>query len=86
MNERETLLRRISSAQFAAWDLHMYLDTHPDDTQILKSYEKYEREARELIAKFESQFGPLVSTDVFGDNRWDWINDPWPWDIQGGMY
>ena len=62
----------------------MYLDTHPDDMQALKSYHKYEREAKELIAKYENMFGPLVSSDVFGDNRWDWINNPWPWEIQGG--
>ena len=84
MNDREILLNRISSAQFAAWELHMYLDTHPDDIQALKSYHKYEREAKELIAKYENMFGPLVSSDVFGDNRWDWINNPWPWEIQGG--
>lgn len=84
MNDREILLNRISSAQFAAWELHMYLDTHPDDMQALKSYHKYEREAKELIAKYENMFGPLVSSDVFGDNRWDWINNPWPWEIQGG--
>lgn len=86
MSERETLLNRISSAQFAAWELHMYLDTHPNDTAALKSYQKYAHETKELINQFESKFGPLVSTDVFGDNNWDWINNPWPWEYQGGKY
>lgn len=86
MSERETLLNRISSAQFAAWELHMYLDTHPNDTAALKSYQKYAHETKELIAVFENKFGPLVSTDIFGDNNWDWINNPWPWEYQGGKY
>ena len=86
MSERETLLNRISGAQFAAWELHMYLDTHPNDTAALKSYQKYAHETKELINQFENKFGPLVSTDVFGDNNWDWINNPWPWEYQGGKY
>lgn len=83
MSDRETLLRRISGAQFAAWELHIYLDTHPDDTAALKSLRKYQNEARELSMEYEKNYGPLMSDDIFGDVRWEWINNPWPWEISG---
>lgn len=35
MTPREKLLLRLSSAQFARWELHMYLDTHPNDMQAI---------------------------------------------------
>ena len=80
MNTREMLLRKISSAQFAAWELHIYLDTHPNDKQAMESYKKYKARANELIAQYEAQFGPLKTADTMGDSRWEWINEPWPWE------
>lgn len=35
MTKRETMLRRLSAAQFTQWELHLYLDTHPSDLQRL---------------------------------------------------
>ena len=29
MNEQERLMRQINATQFAAWELHVFLDTHP---------------------------------------------------------
>ena len=31
MNEQERLLLRIRAMQFAQWELHIFLDTHPND-------------------------------------------------------
>ena len=30
MSEQEALRRRISAVQFAAWELHLFLDSHPN--------------------------------------------------------
>ncbi len=80
MNDRDMLLRKLSSAQFAAWEMHMYLDTHPGDRQAMQAMRKYERRASELREEFESCFGPLSPMDMYGDTRFEWIRDPWPWD------
>ena len=42
MTERERLLKRLASFDFAAAELHIYLDTHPDDTSAAKALERYE--------------------------------------------
>ena len=41
MNKTE-LLKKLSAAEFALWDLHLYLDTHPCDTKALEIATKFE--------------------------------------------
>jgi spore coat protein JB len=80
LNERDMLLRRLSSAQFAAWETHMFLDTHPNDTAALAIMRKYDERAAELRAEYESKFGPLSPRDMYGDTSFEWLKAPWPWD------
>ena len=81
MNDREMLLRRLSAAQFAAWELKMYLDTHPNDQKARVSAQKYQERTDALAAEYESKYGPVTNTDPFSGSRWKWVDDPWPWDI-----
>lgn len=83
MTERQMLLKKLSSYDFAAHELHMYLDTHPDDTSAEKAMNLYENKSAELREEYESKFGPL-SADAADGCCWAWISDPWPWDIQEG--
>ena len=39
---RGMLLQKLDAVQFAMWELHLYLDTHPDDFAALSLYKKYE--------------------------------------------
>lgn len=82
MNEREILLRKLASHDFAAAELHIYLDTHPDDSTAADMLSRYESKSEALRKEFEEKFGPLTSMNENG-NRWAWISDPWPWDCQG---
>ncbi len=83
MTERERILRMLSSYDFAVNDLHIYLDTHPDDSKAAKALNKYRQESDKLRTQYEEKFGPLTTSDENG-NRWSWISDPWPWDIREG--
>ncbi len=77
MTEREKLLRKLSAVEFAAHELHVYLDTHPDDKAAGKAFKKYEEQSNDLRKEFESRFGPLRVSEE--GSRWAWIADPWPW-------
>jgi spore coat protein JB len=77
MNDRKRLLNRISATQFAAWELHMYLDTHPCDRTANEMFRKYTDEAKMLRREYESKYGPLT---ISASNEADWLNDPWPWE------
>lgn len=77
MNERQKLLHRISTAQFAAWELHLYLDTHPCDSSANEMFRRYTEEAAMLKKEYERRYGPLK---VSSSNEADWLKDPWPWE------
>ena len=77
MNERMKLLHNYSAEQFAAWELHLYLDTHPADKNALRMHSKHSARAAELKEEYERKFGPL--TPATGEGC-DWLNDPWPWE------
>lgn len=81
MTERERMLRHLSSYDFAVTELHIYLDTHPDDVSAAKALNTYEEKSDKLRKEYETKFGPLTSMNETG-NRWAWISDPWPWDRQ----
>ena len=47
------LSQQIDAVQFAMWELHLYLDTHPDDISALALFKKYEEknEKRRALAR-----------------------------------
>ena len=76
---REQLLLRVSQAQFAMWEVRMYMDTHLDNAEARKLYEKYFEQFKMLKKEFEEKYGPLT----LGENNSDeWLKDPWPWDAE----
>lgn len=78
MSERERLMRRLSSYDFAVTELHIYLDTHPDDESAAAALRDYESKSSALRSEYEEKFGPLTPMNENG-NQWAWISDPWPW-------
>lgn len=79
MDNRCKLMRELSGAQFAAWELHLYLDTHKCDKKALEMQREYTNCARELQAEYEEKFGPIVHTTESGAA---WLADPWPWEYK----
>lgn len=80
--ERIALLKEIQEYEFVAVELNLYLDTHPDEVEPLREYNKVVEKLAVLRKTYEGRFGPLVH---FGfspsDYPWQWIRDPWPWDL-----
>lgn len=58
---------------FAAWEMRLYLDTHPMDTIALAIFQQMATSAGE--PNYASTF---VTTTAGG--RWTWLDDPWPWE------
>ncbi len=77
MSNRESELLRLSSVQFAAWELHVYLDTHPGDKEAKKRYKEYTAAYKSMLKEFEAQYGPITQPA----NGEEWLKDPWPWDV-----
>ena len=80
MNDRQKLLKRLSAAQFAAWEVHLYLDTHPNDAAAIAAFNQYKRRAMELAEEYEEKYGELMPNKNTNPNSWEWLNSPWPWE------
>ena len=82
-NERETLLYQVMQYKFALIELNLYLDTHPNDTEMIKLFNQYQDIEKQMCDKYESMYGPLTTdSNNLNENRWEWINSPWPWEVK----
>lgn len=86
---KDQLLQQINTVSFAAYDMLLYLDTHPDDARALAYYQEQCGIRSQLLEDFACQFGPLTA-DLACKNAsadWDWVMQPWPWEAcqKGGM-
>lgn len=79
MNERARLLKRIAAIDFAMLELHLFMDSHPNDKEAAAKLDDYKVKSRALRKEFEEKYGPLMSNQMDA-NRWAWISNPWPWD------
>lgn len=81
MTEQEKLLYTYLMYNFAAHDLNLYLDTHPDNKAMITLYAKYSELAMKTKKLYESKYGPLDVNDISdGENYWEWIKGDWPWE------
>ena len=78
MNEREMMMRRIATLDFAIVELNLYMDTHPNDTEVNAKLNDYKKKSDELKKEYQDKYGPITSKTI-EDNRYGWIADPWPW-------
>lgn len=78
MSKRELLLKRIAAIDFAIVELNLYMDTHPDNSEINEKLNSYREKSSKLRKEYETLYGPLT-LDNEEKNQWGWISDPWPW-------
>lgn len=79
LTEKEILLKKISTYEFAALDLQIYLDTHPHDTAMIQKMNGFKEKLKPLVEEYEEKFGPLKKS-MTSTNMWSWIKGPWPWE------
>lgn len=81
-NEQEKRLLEIQTLSFAAHELNLYLDLHPEDESMVRLFNDYRRQKEELVKKYEEDYGPLtVGSESMEDTTYKWINAPWPWEV-----
>ena len=79
MNKRERLMKRLATYDFSSVDMHLYLDTHPNDREMIDKMDDIEKKASVLRNEYEENYGPLSPISLY-NNPSAWINTPWPWD------
>ncbi len=84
MNDREQLLREYGETAFAAFDIMLFLDTHPFNSEALMAHAHYCRAAAALKNEYEMKYGPLTACSGATANSWEWVEGPWPWEKKEG--
>ncbi len=79
---KQKLLREIQQYQFAVVEANLYLDTHPQDQEALSYFQTYQQKLLESVTEYEKKYGK-IQTDTNGKSRWAWVDDPWPWQMEG---
>ena len=75
----------MAEAEFAAHDLNLYLDLHPQDGNILDLFNQYRRQGNQLMMEYEKKYGPLTtSSDTLNTSPFMWEAQAFPWST-GGM-
>ncbi len=81
MNEQSRLARKIQQVSFVLYETALYLDTHPHCRQALAYFNRYNRQLRELVSRYETRFGPITFYgQQEGCTEWQWVNTPFPWE------
>ena len=58
---------------FSAWEVRLYLNTHPDDQTALQLYQQLCQQT--TAPNYACTFVPCTGS------RWTWVDDPWPWEV-----
>ncbi|MBQ8508371.1 MAG: spore coat protein CotJB [Clostridia bacterium] len=74
---------------FTAWELRLYLDTHPNDTKALEAYRQvcamtggcnYACATPQGMSRAQDD----NSCGCSGES-WEWIANPWPWEADANI-
>ena len=77
--EKKEMLKKITTLDFVAEDLSLFLNTHPHDLRALACYNETIREVNRCRVEYETSFGPLCGARSMGSEGWPWKDEPWPW-------
>ena len=81
--EIEGPLAEVMALCFAAHELHLYLDTHPNDCEAFETLQKMLKLSAEAKRRYTARYGPLTPADLAESECFDWLKDPWPWTFAG---
>ena len=81
MNEREKALKQLQMYNFALIDAMLFLDTHPKDRETLSYFKKTKKLFDTAKNDYEQKFGPISARSVTSNDKWEWVNSPWPWEV-----
>jgi len=80
--ERERDLLKIQEIGFAAHELNLYLDTHPEDQSMLALFNDYRNQVNELTRDYENKYGPLTINSNNMNESFTWVENSWPWEVR----
>ena len=79
--KKVTPMTELQTLGFAIQELALYLDTHREDREALELYRSYQKMYFDCREKVMQQRGPMNHLMPGQGNTYDWLDDPWPWEL-----
>lgn len=79
-NKQSSLLKKIQQYNFAAYDMLLYLDTHPDDKEAFEMYQELMATYLKSLNDYQKNYAPLTIEGAAQTSEFTWLNSPWPWE------
>ncbi|MDI3548607.1 MAG: spore coat protein [Halanaerobiales bacterium] len=76
------MLKEIMQLNFAVLETVLYLNTHPTDQTVLDLHNDLAERLARREMEYQKLYGPLYPTYPEADYPWQWIDEPWPWEIE----
>lgn len=84
MSKQEQLFE-VQKYNFAAYDLLLYLDTHPEDKKAFRLFQELVMKLKKLKREYEEKFGPLEAYNAARCSAFTWLDSPWPWEREANV-
>ncbi len=81
-SEKEALLLFIQKSGFAAHDMNLYLDTHPDCKTATELLNYYNKQYEDAIKRYQEKYGPLNVNHTTFTTPFAWSTTSWPWEVK----
>lgn len=75
-------LQAVNEAHFTLLELVLYLDTHPCCSAGLARYQQAVQAYQDAMESYVSQYGPLNIDQADSCSSWQWVEAPWPWEME----
>ena len=82
-DEQSMMLFQVGEYAFAAHELNLYLDLHPDDESVLRLFNDYRVKSKELMDQYENKYGPITLTSNSLDAS-PFLWEAYAWPFEGG--
>ena len=76
----ESAALELQALCFVITELGLYLDTHKEDAEAFKLFRQYSKLAEEGKQRYEASYGPLTLNSTAMQDKFTWLNSPWPWE------
>ena len=82
---KQEKLYEIQKCNFAAYDLLLYLDTHPEDKKAFEMFRELVEKLKKMKYEYEKEHGPLEAYNSASFCAFKWLDSPWPWEKEGNI-
>ena len=75
-------LQAVNETGFVLQELVLYLDTHPGCPAGLARYQQARHAYHQAVEQYAAQYSPLQIDQADSCSCWQWVEAPWPWEME----